>query len=229
MKSGSVSPAGCEWQPGELPKQITESRVYRAGGYLLIPGLIDEPTLRELIAEAQTVRLHARRTALHESDNTEGRGGNPARAYRTGPGGNLQWRLCGSPAMTETIAAVCGIAVEPTGGGSYSYYEQRGDFLALHRDIVTCDLAMLTCLAQNAADGSAGGLLVYPKHAHEPLSSARAASRAAAVRLWSGRGDTVALLGGIVPHEVVPMAPRQERIISVMCYRACPRSESRPG
>ena len=34
------------------------------------------------------------------------------------------------------------------------------------------------------------------------------------------RGETIVLLGGILPHEVIPMAEGQERIVSVMCYRA---------
>jgi hypothetical protein len=110
------------------------------------------------------------------------------------------------------------LAVAPTGGGTYTYYEQPGDFLALHRDIVRCDLAAITCLSEACATPG-GGLLVYPRHATEPLSGARAAGRTAATRVPLGPGDTATLLGGIVPHEVTAMQAGQERIVSVMCYR----------
>jgi len=47
----------------------------------------------------------------------------------------------------------------------------------------------------------------------------RAAGACAATPVPLDPGQTVALLGGIVPHEVTPMAADQERIVAVMCYR----------
>jgi hypothetical protein len=35
-------------------------------------------------------------------------------------------------------------------------------------------------------------------------------------------GQTVVMLGGIVPHHVLPMAQGQVRVVSVLCYRALP-------
>jgi hypothetical protein len=36
----------------------------------------------------------------------------------------------------------CGVTVEPTGAGTFSYYEQADDFLALHRDVDSCDVTL---------------------------------------------------------------------------------------
>jgi hypothetical protein len=48
----------------------------------------------------------------------------------------------------------------PTGGRTYTYYEQPGDFLALYREIVTCDLAVIACLVDTGKASAGGGLLV---------------------------------------------------------------------
>lgn len=205
------------WNP-ELPEELLQSSLYRRGGYAVVSGLIEAQAFENLIAEAKAARHGATRGVAAESDDAiEDRGGSPARAFATGPGGELLWSLYGSPQMAETLAVICGIEVKATGCGSYSYYERDGDFLSLHRDIVTCDVAVITCLT--ATGPSAGELLAYPSHIHAPLSHARAAGRLAAVPVQLRPGDTVALFGGILPHEVTPMGPAQERIVSVMCYR----------
>lgn len=202
----------------DIPPEIVASPLYAAGGFAIIPGLLAADVLAELLAEALSARPTGQRNALAVSDRTEGRGGSPARAFTSAHGRALQWRLFSAPALIASLSQMCGLAVVPAGSGTYTYY-QPGDFLALHRDIVTCDLAAITCLSETGATTGCGGLLVYPGHATEPLSRARAAGRAAATPAPLGRGDTAALLGGIVPHEVSPMQPGQERIVSVMCYR----------
>jgi hypothetical protein len=123
--------------------------------------------------------------------------------------------------MAAALGRIVGITVEPTGGGTYSYYEVRGDFLALHRDVVKCDVAVITCLSLRVSDGpSAGGLYVYPEYMREPLSRVRAAGKGVGRAVSLDRGETIVLFGGILPHEVTPMMEGQERIVSVMCYRA---------
>jgi hypothetical protein len=80
-------------------------------------------------------------------------------------------------------------------------------------------VAVITCLSLRVPDISAGGLHVYPEYIQEPLSRVRATGGGGrAVPL--ARGETIVLFGGILPHEVIPMAEGQERIVSVMCYRA---------
>jgi hypothetical protein len=203
----------------ELPGEITVSQLYASGGVLNIPGLVAADAVAELEAEALSARSAGRRNVLAVSDAAEGRGGNPDRAFTSAHARFVQWRLYSAPALVASLVRTCEIVATPTGGGTYSYYEQAGDFLGLHRDILTCDLTVITCLRDTGAATGVGALLVYSKHMNEPLARARAAGRAAATEVPIPRGETVALLGGAVPHEVTPMQPGQERIVSVMCFR----------
>jgi len=203
----------------DIPPEIASSPLFDSGGFVLIPSLFTAEVLADLEAEALSVRSTGQRNELVVSDAAEGRGGSPARAFTSAHSRTLQWQIFASPALIASVSQMCGLPIVPTGGGSYTYYEQPGDFLALHRDIVRCDLALITCLSESGTGVGSGGLLVYPGHTMEPLSKTREAGRAAATPVPLARGDTVALLGGIVPHEVTPMQPGQERIVSVMCYR----------
>jgi hypothetical protein len=202
------------------PHEVLQSRLFAAGGYLVVSGLFDEETLKRMRAEADAARTAAERVLVADSDGTEGRGGFPARAYRSGAGGELHWGLHGCQQMTETLGRITGIEVTPTGAGTYSYYEQTGDFLAVHRDVLQCDLAVITSLTGCAMDGSTGELVVYPEFIREPLSMVRAAGRGAGTPIPLDRGQTIILLGGIVPHEVGPAGEGQERIVAINCYRA---------
>ena len=201
-----------------LPAHVTESRLYRNGGILILdmpgPEVIDQ--LRE---EALLVRADGSRNEWSGSDVIEERGGNPSRAFGSAEAGQVQWNLFSGAAMVKAVTEACGLEVEPSGSGTYSYYERNGDFLALHRDIENCDLTVITCLRDTGPAEARGGLLVYPEHINRPLEAARQARRTAAVAASIGAGQSAALLGGFVPHEVFPMADGQERIVSVMCYR----------
>jgi hypothetical protein len=208
-----------EERKSETSKEILQSPLFASGGYMVLPGWISEDTLNGLLSEARACRPNGVRCSVANSDGTEGRGGSPARAFRSGPGGGLHRRLYGSPQIAEALGRFCSARVAPTGGGTYSYYEQAGDSLALHRDVVNCDIAVITCLALTGSHPSAGGLLVYPRHIGEPLSKVRAAGRLSGIPLPLGRGDTAVLLGGILPHEVTPLSMGQERIVAINCYR----------
>ena len=209
----------CDWQ-FDPPAEVLQSRLFAAGGYLVVRGLFDDDTLNDLRAEAERARIDAERMLVAESDGTEGRGGSPARAYRSGAGGELHWGLHGCEEMAETLARVSGLSVSPTGSGTYSFYEEAGDFLAVHRDVLQCDLAVITSLTRCEMDRSAGELVVYPDLIREPLSKVRAAGRGAGTSVPLDRGHTIILLGGIVPHEVAPACAGQERIVAINCYRA---------
>jgi hypothetical protein len=213
------SVAACDWRFNP-PVEILQSPLFAAGGYLVVRGLFDEETLQALREEADIVRIEAERMLVADSDGTEGRGGFPARAYRSGGGGDLHWGLHGCQQMAETLRRVCGIAVSATGCGTYSYYEQTGDFLAVHRDVIQCDIAVITSLTNCMVDCASGELVVYPEFIREPLSIVRAAGRTAGTSVPLDRGHTIILLGGIVPHEVAPTCPGQERIVAINCYRA---------
>jgi len=101
------------------PNEILQSRLFAAGGYLVVCGLFDEETLQGMRAEADVVRPEAPRVFVEDSDGTEGRGGYPARAYRSGPARDLHWALYGCQQMAETLGRLCGITVSATGGGTW--------------------------------------------------------------------------------------------------------------
>ena len=79
--------------------------------------------------------------------------------------------------LTSAVGQICGIAVSSTGVGTYHFYEREGDFFALHRDFVGCDIAVITCISQRLIDQPMGGLLVYPNFLCQGLSVVRAAGR----------------------------------------------------
>jgi hypothetical protein len=202
------------------PSEILQSRLFIAGGFLVVSGLFGEELLQSMSVEANDARPEAPRSHVADSDGTEGRGGCPARAYRSGAGRDLHWSLHGCQQMAEVLSGLCGVPVSATGGGTYSYYEQAGDFLAVHRDVLQCDIAVITSLTKTPGDGSTGELVVYPEFIREPLSTVRTAGRACGRLVPLDRGETIILLGGVVPHEVAPMREGQERIVAINCYRA---------
>jgi hypothetical protein len=110
----------------------------------------------------------------------------------------------------------------PTGPvGTYSYYVNSGDYLDIHRDIVTCDVAVITCLNDQLSNGEEEGrLCLYPERQLDPISTVRATPQEGAVKVRVGVGQTIVLYGGIVPHALLPVAEGQERIVSVLCYQA---------
>jgi hypothetical protein len=200
-------------------EQVRRSPLAANGGYIVLPGWMSNHTLRILAAEANALRSTAERYSVPNSDGTDGRGGSPARAFRAADGGHIHWRIHSSSRVVETLSGLCNTPVEPTGAGIYTYYEQAGDFLDLHRDEIACDVAVITSLTPNAMGRWAGALHVYPRHIGQPLSKVRAAGRLSGVPLPLGRGDTAVLLGGTLPHEVTPLLRGQERIVAINCYR----------
>lgn len=202
------------------PQEILQSRLFLVGGYLMVSGLFREETLQDLSAEANAARSEGHRYSVPDSIEMEDGGSCPARAYRSGAGGELHWDLHGCPQMAQTLSDLCGLPLAATGSGTYSYYEQPGDFLALHRDILQCDVTVITSLTTSLADASAGELVVYPELIREPLSMVRSAGRDCGTLVPLDRGQTIILLGGVVPHEVAPMLAGQERIVAINCYRA---------
>ena len=170
-------------------------------------------------SEAETARPLGQRTVLSVSDGVEDRGGSPARALRSSPCGQAHRRLFASGPLSEAISEICGVAVQSTGVGTYHYYEREGDFFALHRDYVGCDIAVIVCLSQRVTERPRGELLVYPNFFREPLSRVRAAGMAGSLAIPLAPGDAAILLGGQLPHEVAPVVAAQDRLVAVNCYR----------
>jgi hypothetical protein len=109
----------------------------------------------------------------------------------------------------------------PTGQvGSYSYYLRAGDHLALHRDVVGCDLAVITCLCDTGGGAGPGGtLLLYPGRNLETLGVIRATPEQGAIAVSLSPGHSLVLLGGIVPHSVSPVTEGQRRVVSLLCFQ----------
>lgn len=193
----------------------------QAGGAAVFDDLPDPQTLSALRQEAFAQLAGAVSQVTFDDDGEEGRGGMPQRQLLTSGAGPIQDAFYLSPQLSQHLSAQCGLPVVPSGNrGSYSYYARPGDFLGLHRDIETCDMALLTCLADDPDRTHNGGtLVVYPSRRHEPLSQIRATPQEGARAVCLQPGQTAALLGGVVPHQVVPVVPGQRRIMSVLCFR----------
>ncbi len=209
-----------------IEAEIAASALYAAGGYAVVSALFTQSEMAELRSEACTARPTGNRQVFAEFVPCEGRGGSPKRAFLSAPASQTQWRLFSAPPLMASIKRVTGLTVRPTGSGSYTYYESAGDFLALHRDIETCDLALITCIDENSTSSGGGRLLVYPQYITEPLSTVHLAGPAAATAVWLRSGNTILLLGGMVPHELTPTKPGEERIVSVMCFQVLPTAAS---
>jgi hypothetical protein len=205
---------------GALDAMLRESAFLRRGGCVVLRSLLSPEFRRALTAEATAMAASARRTVWGGTPGAEWRGGDPARAYGSCSGGPVQTSIFALPALADALSGVAELPLVLAGAGSYSYYHQAGDFLALHRDIVRCDVALLTCLRDKTAAGrSRGTLRIYPSFAHEPLSVLRATADPGGADIMLAPGETVLLMGGIVPHEVLPMVPGQQRTMSVLCFR----------
>lgn len=205
-----------------IPPQARESSLMKKGGFDIFEGLVDERGRRLMLEEAMTLKIAGCRSEVVYSDAEDVRGGSPARRFHSARGGDVQDGFYNSEWTMKFLRSICGPSLNPSGQrGTFSYYVQPGDHLAIHRDIETCDVAVITCLLDVPPDpkGDGGRLCMYPTRAFEPLSSIRATPERGAVRIRLLSGQTIVMLGGIVPHSVLPTAPDQHRIVSVLCYR----------
>src|SRR5271163_4727204 len=89
------------------PREVLQSRLFAAGGFLVVAGLFDEQTLQGMLTEASIARPEGLRGCVADSDETQGRGGSPARAFRSGPGGALHAGLHGCQQMVDTLGRLC--------------------------------------------------------------------------------------------------------------------------
>jgi hypothetical protein len=191
------------------------------GGFSVLRGLFTSPTIERLRDESRACKQRAAAVSVARPDAEQLRGGNPARRFLNAPGGAIQHAVYHDPDMIRTIASVTGLPIVTTGtGGTFTYYCRPKDFLGIHRDIVGCDIAVITCLEDSGATESGGKLCLYPERIWETLGSLRRDPVRGAVPLRLAAGDTAVLLGGVVPHCTLPVAPGQNRVVSLLCYRA---------
>jgi hypothetical protein len=206
-----------------VPEAILRSPLFAGGrGFGLYTGLPDPVTFNALFAEA--IELYPSATAQQswDPDREEIRGGKPRRSLITTTAGAVQDAWYASESLRLTLSDLVGLPVTQAGNrGSYSYYAREGDFLDVHRDVETCDVAVITVLHDNTpATEHSGALVVYPGRIDEPLSAIRSRRQHGAQIVKLAPGQTIVLFGGVTPHCVLPVREGQLRIISVLCFRA---------
>lgn len=204
-----------------IPAHLHASPLLAQGGFQVFEGLLTPDYRARMLSEALQQLPQAEDCAVTAPDTEEVRGGTPRRNLLSAPGNAVQDAFYTAGWMLDFLHQVTGVPVQPSGlRGTYSYYARPGDYLALHRDIETCDLAVNTCLYDTGTASDGGGLLhLYPERAFEPLSALRQNPDEGALPLRLLPGQTIVMLGGIVPHEVLPVVGEQVRIMSVLCYR----------
>jgi hypothetical protein len=207
--------------PWPLPCHIRDSALMKNGGCAIFDYFPGANACTRLLLESRLCLHGAVASAIATSDDEEVRGGNPARRFISTGGGGEQAAFYRNPETAHFLAEICNAAVRPTGeSGTYTYYARPGDHLALHRDIETCDISVVTCLLDRHRYGSNGGLTrFYPERQHEPLSRIRATPSTGAMTVRLPVGNTMVMFGGLVPHLIEPLAPGELRIVSILCFR----------
>jgi len=195
----------------------------KKGGCAIYDRFPGQAVCRRLLEESRQRVAGAIYNAVAVSDEEEIRGGSPARRFISAGGGDEQATFYRDPETARFLSCLCNSPVHPTGEcGTYTYYARAGDHLALHRDVQTCDVAVVTCLLDRHVAGSLGGATrYYPARHHEPLSSIRQTPNKGAVTIRLPVMTTMIMLGGLVPHLIEPMAEAELRIVSILCFRAC--------
>lgn len=208
--------------PQSIPAVILESDLMKRGGFDVFEGMIDTTTRDGMLSEAVALLPEALDCEVQVSDDEEVRGGKPRRRFANGRGGPLQQAFNTAPWLLDFLRGITNPALIYTGEvGTYSYYLRPGDYLEIHRDIVTCDVAVITCLHDDSpVDQDGGRLCLYPERCMEPLSRIRATPEQGAAKIRLGIGQTIVMYGGIIPHALLPLAEGQRRIVSVLCFKA---------
>ena len=202
------------------PAEVLDSPLLARGGWRVLEGLLAEPAWRALCEEAEARRSDAVRTESSAPDPEEGRGGDPPRAFFSATGGVVQDAFYASEGLHALLGREIGCRVRPSAErGTYSYYEKPGDHLGLHRDLGDCDLSVITCLRDEGGPRDAGALRIWPRGLARPLSTIRGAPDLGGVEVRVAPGETLILLGGYLPHALLAVAPGQERVVSVLCFR----------
>jgi hypothetical protein len=192
-------------------------------GFHHLPALAGPDFAARLAAEAVVNLRLATPVQVEQSDTHNGRGGNPRRQLLSAPGGPVQFAWYHSAALRTTLETIAGAPLRPTGGGgTFSYYVRPGDHITIHRDILTCDFTLITCLLHSAGEGHGGHLVFWPSRRDEPLTSLRAKPGPGAELLELKTGESAALFGGLIPHAVLPVQAHQRRIVSLLCFEALP-------
>jgi len=140
----------------------------------------------------------------------------PARKFYSTSGGPVQSAFYHEAELVNSLSQLCGFTLRPTGAdGTFSYYDQPGSFLSVHRDIKQCDFTLISCLARTG-NSESGDLKLYAKDCRTPTAKIETSNWTANIQLEESH--SVLLLGGVVPHEVSPLKAGSTRAVSVLCF-----------
>lgn len=204
------------------PRFSDDLTITEGCGYRVIKNLISSFVLKALQSEADNqFRYAVRNEAAAELPLPE-RGGQPARRLYSSNGEKILQSIYENRKLLSQMEQWTGLRLAPTGEqGSYSYYMHKGDYLSLHRDIHSCDVTLITTLKHQSLAGSKGGMLcLYPQRKHEPLNRIIKHPLSGAKLLHLAEGDSLILLGGIVPHWLLTMLVNEKRVTALLCYCA---------
>lgn len=204
-----------------MTPRIRRSWLMERGGYDVFEGLVDGPTHRLLQDEAMRLVHTAERTDTASSCDEQVRGGNPARRFFNAPGGDVLDALYGAERVNAFLQRVTEGPVCPTGRrGIYTYYARAGDYLSIHRDEPGCDVVVITSVYENPQfQEHAGVLCLYPGRIGEPIKALRATPETGALFLRLKPMQSLVMYGGIMPHQILPVAEGQFRTVAVLCFR----------
>lgn len=211
--------------PPAARAMLAASPLARAGGFAVVR-LLDAGGLPQLQREAAQAEAGAVEIGVPPTGDGETRG-YADRWLATAVGGPALDSLLCAPAVLGLLAELTGLAWQPNGRyGTYSYYRAPGHFIGVHRDVQGCELALITCIRDTG--GAGGDLIVYPGGAGRRLAEVRAAPDRGARRVAVAPGDSVVLLGGIIPHLVTPLGEGHVRVVAPLCYQLAVSTASPP-
>jgi hypothetical protein len=206
----------------DIQRRLGRSDLMRAGG-AVVTTVADAGTIAALEDEAMSLWDGADTVYVARPRDEDTKRGDPDRWLDWATGGPALRDFYGKRGVLDLLGRLTGIDWQPSGDqGMYSYYRRPGQYLGLHRDIDTCDLAVITCVYDGVPSnpGTSGTLCLYPERIGERLSRIRATPDRGRVFLRLPVGRSLILLGGMIPHTLLPMAPGHVRIVAPLCYMA---------
>ena len=197
---------------------LASSPLVRSGG-VVVSRLVSAGFVDDLRMEAYAQHPAAREALLRLGQSRDGERGAPDRWLEIATGGVALHAFIHSQTVLDYLHRLTALDWTPLGDqGAYSYYRRPGHYLGLHRDIVNCDLTVITCIARRG-QGTGGVLLTYPARCRESIEGLRRSPYRGARGVMLQVGESAILLGGTVPHQLTPLDGTQIRVVAPICYR----------